>query len=1453
MNIGGALSAYTLWGGRTNPYNSACPYFRMADLNGHGYSDLVYIDGSNRVHVLMNNLNNTPPSPGFSTDSVACTLPSAPRSSFYLADMDGDGYPDLIYDSNGMFYVLKGDGSGGFGATAEFSAPRAEGYNSAQPNFKIADVNGDGLPDIVYDGADNNLHVLVNTGSSFKADTVWGSYAGGGSWWLADLNGDGLADFVKVTTAGTNVVQSTGNGFDSSAVWSTSSLFSVSADFTGDGLLDLAGEWNSGGTINFNDYVKVALNTGNGFGGANSWLGPVLSGSLFLYSGDFTGDGISDIAVNADYGGSSLIVYPANGPVPDLLTGVTNGLGGSYTINYTPSSAWQNNQHLPFVVQTVSSITANDGNGNASTINYTYSDGYYDTAEREFRGFGYVYKTLPDGTKVKSSFYTANRYNNIDAYKGLMYDQTISDANGVLYQEVINTFAGPGDANFSLVVGTYFPYLIQSETLKYDGGTSALDLVTKYQYDQYGNLLTRDQKGDPNVAGNERFDQINYTTPNLNAWIVSTPADMEVMPAAGGAVLSKTIFAYQPGTNLVASKTFCLNLSSCAANDGVNPTINYSYDAYGNVIQQIDPDGYATTTAYEATRTFPQTATNAKGQSGTVLYDTIFSGQPSQKTDPNGNLTSYTYDVFGRLSKVVDPEDQNSGNATRSYQYPSVQNSNNNNIFGTVGAGMGQNVTVQVMKVRGVTPLYYTKTVYFDGFGRDFSTWSDGPAGTPIAVDTTYDASGRVSQKSLPHFVGGATENVSYAYDCLGRVTRQTNPDGTYTTTSYLQDTITTTDPMGNQKKVQKDAYGRVVQVKELVSPEQVTFYQYDMLGNLVQVTDAKGNKTSITYDSLSRKIGMSDPDMGNWTYGYDKNGNLTSQTDAKGQRIVYQYDPLSRPLEKDYPNGSKISYTYDEPGYANGVGRLTSVSDQSGTSHFSYDDEGRTITAQKTIGQTPYTTQTAYDPLGHINSITYPQNGGVVNYAYDSAFNIVSVTDPASGTVYAAFSGYNALGQPGGINFGINSNGKDSTTTYIYYPLNHRLQEMTTTPPLPAKPVQDMVYGYDDDGNVTAVTDNVVPNNSQQFTYDGLNRLVRATSPSYSTINFTYDSIGNITLNTRVGSYSYSGAGPHAVTLAGTSTYGYDANGNMTSRHTSATNQTLTYDYDNRVSSLTVGAVTTSYVYDFQGARAQKSTNAPASTTTYIGNIYEVTDGVATEHIFAGSRRIASKTGTSTTYYHPDHLGGLNIATGGTGNVTETTFYYPYGETRVNTGSVDLHYKFTGKELDRESGLYYYGARYYDPVIGRFISPDSVVQSPGDPQTLNRYSYCRNNPLLYTDPSGHFFGIDDFIIAMVLGAAFGATTSAIMGGNVGLGALTGAISGAAFALAGGAIQSWGLIQGVEEGNQLAIAEASAIHFAAGAASGAIDAAITHGNIGMCAVTSGVSEGIPMVWEPSSG
>ncbi len=150
---------------------------------------------------------------------------------------------------------------------------------------------------------------------------------------------------------------------------------------------------------------------------------------------------------------------------------------------------------------------------------------------------------------------------------------------------------------------------------------------------------------------------------------------------------------------------------------------------------------------------------------------------------------------------------------------------------------------------------------------------------------------------------------------------------------------------------------------------------------------------------------------------------------------------------------------------------------------------------------------------------------------------------------------------------------------------------------------------------------------------------------------------------------------------------------------------------------------------------------------------------------------------------YHVDHLGGLNIATDNSGKLVQTAFYYPYGETRVNTGTVDLHYKFTGQENDPETSLYYYGARYYDPLLARFISPDTIVQSPGDPQTLNRYSYCRNNPLALIDPNGHGFFSDLFgffeSFFEAFFAAFAGGVVSFFAGPVAGGMVAGAIMGA--------------------------------------------------------------------------
>jgi RHS repeat-associated protein len=300
--------------------------------------------------------------------------------------------------------------------------------------------------------------------------------------------------------------------------------------------------------------------------------------------------------------------------------------------------------------------------------------------------------------------------------------------------------------------------------------------------------------------------------------------------------------------------------------------------------------------------------------------------------------------------------------------------------------------------------------------------------------------------------------------------------------------------------------------------------------------------------------------------------------------------------------------------------------------------------------------------------------------------------------------------------------------------------------------------------------------------------------------------------------------------------------NGNMTS----APGKTIAYNYDNMPKSMNG----TTFVYDYSGHRVKKN------STVYIGKLYECTSGTCIKYIFAGSNRVAMKTGSTINYYHPDHLGSSSVMTDSSGIMKEEIYYYPFGKTRSNTGTLNVKHKFTGQELDDETGLYNYGARYYDPAIGRFVSADSIVPDFSDPQSLNRYSYCRNNPVIITDPSGNIFIIDDIIIAAVtyvvanaaviaegaaIGAAIGGASAAVTGGNVWQGMALGAVSGAVFAGVGGLIGdsiTYAAVPGGVGPPTAGWAAAGNIGgaMAGGAASGASTAAMTGGNVGQGAL-----------------
>jgi len=171
---------------------------------------------------------------------------------------------------------------------------------------------------------------------------------------------------------------------------------------------------------------------------------------------------------------------------------------------------------------------------------------------------------------------------------------------------------------------------------------------------------------------------------------------------------------------------------------------------------------------------------------------------------------------------------------------------------------------------------------------------------------------------------------------------------------------------------------------------------------------------------------------------------------------------------------------------------------------------------------------------------------------------------------------------------------------------------------------------------------------------------------------------------------------------------------------------------------------------YHGNGDRILKTENG--ETTLYVNQYYEInlTTGEETSHYYLGGRQIAYKNNDGLKYVHQDHLTGTSLTTDAGGSLVADIKYLPFGETWSETGLLGTDKKFTGQRLDG-SGLYYYNARYYDPTIGRFISADTIVQDPANPQTLNRYSYVINNPLKYTDPSGHVIPLVALIAAGVL------------------------------------------------------------------------------------------------------
>lgn len=933
-----------------------------------------------------------------------------------------------------------------------------------------------------------------------------------------DMNGDGILDHLDSTTTPWQVSLNTGSGSMTPIEWQSAPAGGIVEadaggnitrdliDMNGDGLPDVViakadGTWD------------VHFNTGSGFTTAISWSVPGSDGYIRKVAGtvvtrdllDENGDGVLDL-VNKT--GETWQVAANRSGQAWLLETITNDLGGITTIDYVSSATCPNSQ-FPGNYWVVSSVAKDNGMavGNphrtSDRTTFTYANGLYTS---EFRGFGQVTETWANDSKIIRTF------NQDDALKGTEAQTLVTDAADNPYTGTVNTWSSTTAGGVTSVT------LERVETSTYDvNPANPTQVVTDYQYDPYGNIIVESHYGDIAVPGDETFTKRDYVY-NTDSWIMDRVKHTSVSYTSDGAKVRESWFAYDGTVNPDAPPTVGnLTREEHFLDTSENPVTTYCYDIYGNRIETTDSEGRVTKVDYDAlSRTFPVKVTNAKGQVSERKFNPA-NGKPTWEKDPNGTETSYVYDVFQRLVKVIRPGD--------SEDYPTTGISYN------LDGIAPESVTVKGREKAGTGATLDT-IQSVDGFGRVIQSKSEyqDPA-YKVAVDTFYDNMGREARRTLPYLTTPAPDyslpllapTAVTEFDAIGRPVKVTNPDKTFVLRKYNHWTVTETDENGHEKQKSFDSNDKLVQVAEFNDGKTyVTRYVYSPLGELLQTIDHPGNISIHSYDSLGRKVKIVDPDLGERTSNYDKAGNVIAMTDARGITTKYRYDALNRVTLVDYPNDQDIAYVYDEEN----IGTLSRVTDAVETVSYGYDARLRKTNETRTMDGRNWTTGWAYDPLDRVVSQTYP-DGLVTTFFYNDMGRLGGISGILSSVAYTPAGQEKQLDYNNGL-----------STLFDYYPENQRLKQILTSG------IQNFNYEYYPGGNLKKIVNALQPaaTRTENFTYDPLDRLKIAEDLGTGGYrkDYEYNAIGNMLTETSfqngatsVAQYTYGlgGAGPHAVT----------------------------------------------------------------------------------------------------------------------------------------------------------------------------------------------------------------------------------------------------------------------------------------------------------------------------------
>jgi RHS repeat-associated protein len=734
--------------------------------------------------------------------------------------------------------------------------------------------------------------------------------------------------------------------------------------------------------------------------------------------------------------------------------------------------------------------------------------------------------------------------------------------------------------------------------------------------------------------------------------------------------------------------------SSCT----LRGTISNNYDTNGNAISRTDELGRTTTYTYDAYGDVLSVSVPlGSGTYAVTSYTYNGFGEVLTSTDPLGKVTTNTYDGNGNLLTVTTPAPTSGVSASvTQFAYNSL----------------GELTTI-------TDPLNNGTTLTYTSAGL-ISTITDMQSNV-----TTYGYDSHGNRTSVTDALNHKT---TFAYDSMDRLITITYPDTTTTTFAYdyRGRRTSVTDQNGKTTSYAYDDADRLLTVTDAAT--NVTTYGYDTENNLTSIKDANNNTTSFAYDAFGRVIQTTFPSMLTESYYYDAVGNLTSKTDRKGQVINYTYDQLNRLTLKTYPDTTTVNYTYDNDS------RLTQVTDPTGTYSFTFDNMGRltnTTTQYAFLTARNFTTSYGYDAASNRTGFTDPEGGGST-YAYDTLNRLQTLTPPSTissgnfGFGYDALSRRTSLTRPNSVN-----------TTYGYDNLSRLL---SVTHAMSGTTLDGATYAVDNAGNRTSRTPQP-SGTASNYTYDPIYELTQVTQGASTTESYTFDPVGNRLSNLAGSGWSYNSSNELGSRTG--FTYTYDNNGNTATEVNSSGTTTFAWDFENRLTSVTLpgSGGTVTFKYDPFGRRIYKSSSAGTSIYAYDrqtlieetnasgGVVARYSQGLNIDEPLAMLR-----SGT-TSYYDADGLSSATSLSSSAGALAQTYTFDSFGKLTNSSGSLTNPFQYTGREFDAETSLYYYRARYYDTVIGRFLSEDPARMDGGS----NLYTYVRNNPIILNDPFGLF------------------------------------------------------------------------------------------------------------------